>query len=221
MKKIKYLINIFALLFFYIVHADLRYEIVCSKDIMPHVEAITNLCLIVFKEYPYLYDGYFEEYVPFIKGYAQSEHGIGCLLFDDNKLVGVAIGCPLNEICEKTFQKPFIEHNYQNLHQFFYLGELVLLKEYRGKGHGKKLYYTVENEVIKKGFPTIYFCKIIEFDNHPLMPADYYSLDSFWTHLGFQTCQDLQFNGFWKVVGKTEVSTHPMIFWMKQLSGLT
>lgn len=43
-KKICLLLNIFAFLFFFNTNADLRYEIVYSKDIVPHVEAITNLC---------------------------------------------------------------------------------------------------------------------------------------------------------------------------------
>ncbi len=196
-----------------------RVELLKGDAVTPYIKDITELSLIIYKEYPYLYEGTEEEYRPFIEHYASSQNGIACLLFDNEKPVGVAIGMPMNEMREK-YQQPLLNVNPKiDFDSLFYLGEFLLLQEYRGQGFGKEMYLELEQAVRKEGyFEKICFCKIEEFDQHPLKPNNYKPLDKFWKKFGFKQCENLNFTVFWRDVFENEDSPHQMIYYMKRLS---
>lgn len=182
-----------------------------GKDISPHVKAITDLCLIIYKEKPYLYEGTEEEYRPFIEYYADSETNRACLLFDESKPVGVAIGMPLHAMRDK-YREPFLSMRpEENPDELFYLGELLLLKDYRGNNLGKQMYLECERLATQEGFKKICFCKIDE-------PESDQSLDGFWKKLGFEKCEEGTFVVYWKNVGESDESPHQMRYWIKSLS---
>ncbi len=190
-----------------------------GESITPYIKDITDLSITIYKEYPYLYEGTEEEYLPFIEHYTHSNYGIACLLFDDAKPIGVAIGMPMNEMREK-YKQPFISARPQdNCDEIFYLGEFLLLKAYRGQGFGKQMYLELEhlikeNESLKK----ICFCKIDESDQNPLMPKNYRPLDGFWKKLGFGKCDDITVTVYWRNVFEENDSPHKMVYLLKSLS---
>lgn len=57
-----------------------RLQVLQGNDIHSRVKDITALSLIIYREYPYLYEGTEEEYLPAIQHYAQSENGLACVL---------------------------------------------------------------------------------------------------------------------------------------------
>ena len=184
-----------------------------GKSITPFLKDITDLCVTIYKEYPYLYEGTQEEYFPFIEHYAHSEHGIACLLFDNERLVGVAIGMPLNEMRDK-YQAPFTNARPQeNFREIFYLGEFLLVKDYRGRGLGKKIYLEFERSVTN--MKKICFCKIDETDRKILETENYRPLDGFWEKFGFHKCEDVSVTVNWQNVGELEESPHQLVYWLK------
>lgn len=182
------------------------------------VKDITDLSLIIYREYPYLYEGTQEEYLPLIQHYAQSENSIACLLLDDEKPIGIAIGMPMN-VMRENYKQPILHSEAVNIDSLFYLGEFLLLEAYRGKGFGKQMYREFERLVKEKGnFTTLCFCKISEFESHPLMPVKYKPLDDFWIKLGFEKVENLNFSVVWRNVDEVEDSPHHLVYWMKALS---
>lgn len=190
-----------------------------GQSITPYIKDITDFSITIYKEYPYLYDGTEEEYLPFIEHYSHSNYGIACLLFDDAKPIGVAIGMPMNEMREK-YKQPFISARPQeNCDELFYLGEFLLLKDYRGQGFGKQMYLELEQLIREdKGLKKICFCKIDESDHNPLIPKDYKPLDGFWEKLGFDRCDDITVTVYWRNVCEEDDSPHKMAYWLKSLA---
>lgn len=190
-----------------------------GKSIAPYLHNITDLCVQIYKEYPYLYEGTSEEYFPFIEYYAQSENGIACLLFDKDRPVGVAIGMPINEMREK-YKGPFMNARpHENLGEIFYLGEYLLLKDYRGKGLGKEIYLEFERSVKKnQNMKKICFCKIDESNQTNLEIENYKPLDGFWVKNGFKKCDDITVSVDWQNVGELNDSPHILIYWLKPFS---
>lgn len=192
-----------------------------GQAISPYVRDITDLSLIIYKEYPHLYEGTEEEYLPFIEHYTHSKCGIACLLFDHAKPIGVAIGMPMSAMRGK-YQQPLLnarpEENFDTL---FYLGELLLLKEYRGRGFGKQMYLELEQLVREEGaFKKICFCTIDEADlkSNPMKPKDYTSLDGFWRKLGFEKYNDITFSVYWRNLFEADDTPHKMSYWIKSFS---
>jgi len=187
-----------------------------GESINPYVKDITDLCITVFREYPYCYEGTEEEYRPFIEHYAHSDNGIACLLFENDYPIGVAIGMPLNEMREQ-YMDPFITARPQeNCDELFYLGEFVLLKEYRGRGLGKEMYLELEDLVREnRNVKKMCFCKIDETNSEPTIPENYRSLDGFWEKLGFDQCDDVAMEAYWHDIGQIEASSHKLVYWLK------
>ncbi len=180
----------------------LHQNVFVGAQITPYISQIIDLFLAVFKEPPYSYEGTYEEYLPFINIYAESPHGIACLLFDGNKLVGAATGAPLAQMPEK-FRTPFEGR----LDQIYYLGEVVLLPEYRKKSFGMQLYRTFET-AIPASFPTLCFCKIDDGSS---------ALNQSLSSHGFTQHPDLFFDGVWRNVDDKKESSHKLIYWSKKL----
>jgi GNAT superfamily N-acetyltransferase len=212
------IVSLFMISFLYANEANIRMQILQGEVITSRVKDITDLSLSNYREYPYLYEGTEDEYLPLIQHYAESESGIACLLFDNEKPIGVAIGMPMSAMRE-NYKQPLLNCSEKiDIDSIFYLGEFLLLKEYRGKGLGKQMYIEFERLVMANGnFKSIWFCKISEFDSHPLMPTNYKSLDDFWKKLGFEQQEHLNFSVFWRNVSEIDDSPHKLAYWMKSL----
>lgn len=184
------------------------------NSIEPHVKAINDLALTVYREHPYNYAGTEEEYLPFIQYYCHS--GIATALFEDGKLIGIAIGMPLSEMRDK-YRLPFIQARPQTDDStVYYLGEFLLLKEYRKQGFGKGMYFAFEDSVRNMGlFSEICFCKIDE--RNIKGSNDYQPLDGFWKRLGFEVCHDVSCTVYWQNSGDLEESEHHLVYFNKQL----
>ena len=200
--------------------ANVSLKVFKGNEITPYVSDITQLSLQIYREYPYLYEGTEEEYLPFIQRYSESNDGIASILFDDKKLIGVCIGMPLNEMRD-NYLGNFSSITKEELDSLYYLGEFLLLKQYRSQGNGKQMYTSFENEVIKKSlYKTLCFCKIQEFLEHPSQPDNYFSMNNFWKQSEYVAREDLSFNVDWVNVNETTLSPHQLYFWFKPLQWL-
>ena len=104
------------------------------------------------------------------------------------------------------------------MEKIFYLGEIVLLREYRGQGVGATLYEMFEQFVKKNTqYAHIALCEVIPKKNDPRQATGYFCLDKFWSKRGFVKQPELIAQFSWKEVGSNHESSHPMVFWMKTL----
>lgn len=187
-----------------------------SNDAAPYLHAIVDLCNRVFSEYPELYEAQ-DEYTEIIAKYIQSSSGVATIIFNDTQPVGVAIGSALTDK-KDHYDEAMLQENGINPDDFFYLGEIVLLKEYRGKGYGKQVYQEFEEAVKNLNhFSALIFCKLHQSAHPELQPADYHSLNTFWSKQGYTQHPTLMIPFHWRDNISHEIMDHPMEVWFKPL----
>lgn len=189
-----------------------------GKNMEQYIDDVVRLRLEAFSEYPYLCEATAEEeYQCVERSYMKVPESLTVLIFDKDRVVGVATGLPLHKANVKI-QSSFVNAGYP-IDEIFYLGELVLEKGYRGKNLGHKLYQSFENYVRENtACRTIAFCEVERPQNDPLRPSNYISKDSFWLKLGFIKHPELRTQFNWKIIGEEHLSIQPMVFSLKSIT---
>ncbi len=194
-----------------------RIETYTGRAIAPYIDDLARLRMKVFRDFPYLYDGEMDYEANYIATYAQSPDSLFVLAIDGFDVIGASTGIPMRDETP-AFKAPFIGLGYDPA-KIFYFGESVLLPAYRGTGLGVRFFEERENYARQGGaFTTCCFCAVERPQDHPLRPADYQPLDSFWNKRGFCHRPELRTQYSWRDVGDVLETDKPMSFWMKELS---
>ena len=133
------------------------------------LEEVANLRINVFSEYPYLYQGTMESEKLYLKHYLSQSNIILVLIKLDNQTIGAVLGSPLEGMGEK-YVTPFLNKGLC-VNTIYYLGDIILKKEYRGKGLGGQLYAQFEavlNDL--GGYKNLTICEIATSEDDPLRP---------------------------------------------------
>jgi GNAT superfamily N-acetyltransferase len=190
---------------------------VCGPDIIPFIDALADLRIRVFRDFPYLYDGDRAYEQKYLLTYARSPESLFVLAQDGARVVGVATGVPMRDETPE-FKAPFLSHGYDP-EAIFYFGESVLLPEYRGQGVGVRFFAEREDYARRIGrFRYTAFCAVDRAQDHPLRPAGYEPLDSFWANRGYRRCPEFRSVYRWKDIDQPEAGDHAMTYWMKDWS---
>lgn len=184
-----------------------------GNAIAGHLDALAELRIRVFRDFPYLYDGDHAYEADYLRRYAECPDSLFVLAFDGETLVGAATGMPLRDECD-AFRAPFEAHGYA-VARIFYYGESVLLPEYRGQGIGKAFMAERERHATQAGYDLVAFCAVQREADHPARPATYQPLDGFWKQQGYERHPELTTHFAWKDLGDSHESEKPMTFWLK------
>ena len=192
------------------------YSVLQEAEFYACSEELATLRINVFREYPYLYDGSLEYEKNYLSQYLSTKNSALVIVKDAERIIGAVTGIPLNE----TFSdcKDFFIENKIPMEGIFYLGEITLLKEYRGQGIGARMYELFEEFVRGNNeYKQIALCEVVSPKNDPRRTSDYFCLDSFWAKRGYVKNPDWVTQFSWKDLGSEEESYHPMVFWIKNL----
>lgn len=177
---------------------------------------LARLRIIVFRDWPYLYDGSLDYEESYLTKFAAAPGAVVIAAYDGSEMVGASTGAPMIEHAEE-FGEPFRKAGY-DISKIFYCGESVLLKSHRGHGLGHAFFDGREGHARKLGgFTHSTFCRVIRPDDHPLKPADYAPLDPFWRKRGYEPLEGIVATYDWKDIDQPVETTHQMQFWMKAL----
>lgn len=181
------------------------------------VEAVADLRIRVFREYPYLYDGSREYEERYLRTYVESPDAVVVLARDGDRVVGASTGVPMIHESE-AFQDPVAAWGLRP-ERVFYCGESVLLPAYRGRGIYRRFFEEREGQARRLGrFETMCFCSVIRGPDHPLRPDSYQGLDKVWTHFGYRREPGLECSFRWKDIDQPGETEHRMEFWLKRLT---
>ncbi len=180
-----------------------------------YMDDLARLRMAVFKEYPYLYDGNPEYEAKYLKTYLDTQNAVLIAALNEGKVIGMASGLPLAAETPEVIN-PVKQAGYKP-EEVFYLGESVLLPQYRGRGTGKVLMNMRIEYAVEQGFRIAVFCAVSRPEDHPLKPDDYRPLDGFWHSRGFAKQPDLTTGFTWKDIDKQAEDEKTMVFWIKQL----
>jgi hypothetical protein len=189
---------------------------VTGEDILKILPDLGRLRIIVFRDWPYLYDGTIEYEEKYLEKFAKAKGAVVIAAYDGDQMVGASTGAPMIEHADE-FGEPFKKAGY-DISKIFYCGESVLLKSHRGYGLGHAFFDGREAQAKKLGgFTHSSFCRVIRPDDHPLKPADYAPLDPFWKKRGYEPVDGIIATYDWKDIDQPDETTHKMQFWMKTL----
>lgn len=188
---------------------------------LSHAEAraafddLAQLRIEVFREFPYLYEGDIDYERGYLATYMQSPGAVIIGAFDGSHLIGAATASPLADHFEE-FAEPFAAKGL-DVSEFFYFGESVLKRGWRGRGIGVRFFEEREKAAREAGFLRCVFSAVIRPSTHRARPQDYVPLDGFWTRRGYARIEGLATSFSWPDIGEKENSTKPMEFWHKEL----
>ena len=189
-----------------------------GPDMLSFIPELARLRIEVFRDYPYLYDGNLDYEKKYLQTYVNCPDSVLVVVFDDDKVVGVSTAIPLKFETD-DFKSPLIAAGFA-INTIFYLGESVLLKEYRGHKIGERFFAEREAAAREQGYTMTAFCAVDRPDDHPQRPENWYPLDRFWQRLGYVKHPELKTNFAWKEMGEDEESDKPFTFWLKYVSAL-
>ncbi|PWK18902.1 hypothetical protein LV89_04037 [Arcicella aurantiaca] len=194
----------------------LTYKAFKGKEIESVILDLAQLRIIVFKDYPYLYEGTVAHEKEYLSTYINSENALLFSVWDDDKMVGATTCIPLSDETADV-QEPFIKAE-MNIESIFYFGESILLSKYRGLGIGNRFFEERENHARSFGtFEKTCFCSVVRPENHPMKPENYQPHDIFWTKRGYQKDESLQSQFDWLDINESQSTIKPMVYWVKNI----
>ena len=177
------------------------------------LDALADLRIRVFRDFPYLYDGDVDYEREYLEKYAASARSVFVLALDGDRVVGAATGLPLVD-ADPAFRAPF-ETAGMTVDDVFYFGESVLDPAYRGQGIGHRFFDGRERFAAEQGYTTTAFCAVVRPDDHPLRPSGYRPLASFWRARGYAPAQGMQTMYRWRDLGEKHETEKLMQFWLR------
>lgn len=190
----------------------LEIQCVVGGAVVPILDAVADLRIAVFREFPYLYDGERDYEREYLKVYAEVERSVIVLALDEGRVVGASTALPMEDT-DAGFRKPFEQAGYP-IGEVFYFGESVLLPEYRGRGIGKAFFDGREAHAMALGFQWTTFCAVERAPDDPRRPSGYRPLDGFWRGRGYRFHPELSAVFPWKEIGQGK-SSNILRFWLR------
>ncbi len=191
---------------------------VVGSAILPHVPALARLRRIVFRDWPYLYDGNDAYEAEYLATYARCPQAALAIAWNGAEPVGMSSCLPLPGETGNVLA-PFRAAGLDPS-RWFYFGESVLLREHRGAGVGVAFFERREAYARSLGgYRHAAFCAVRRPDDHPMRPADAVPLDGFWRRRGFVLRPGLTCTMRWQDLGQVGETDHLMQIWTKDLAG--
>lgn len=195
--------------------AALRIEALQGQQIGNQLDALADLRVTVFRDYPYLYQGSRDYESQYLQVYLRSPRSVAFLVWDGSHCVGASTAIPLQDEGEEV-QRPFLNAGYA-LSRIAYFGESILLPDYRGQGLGVKFFELREAHARALGLSTCAFCAVERQHHHPARPADYVPNDAFWQRRGYIRSASITTTFSWPDLGDSAATDKPMVFWLREL----
>ena len=185
-----------------------------GPDLAPWIDILGGLRITVFREFPYLYAGDLAYEREYLRAYLGCPRSLVVFARDEaGRTVGATTCLPLADETE-DFRGPFMRAGVPT-DDVLYLGESIVLPEFRGGGLGAEFFARREAHAHRLGLRTTAFCAVDRPADHPARPAGYRSPDAFWTRQGYRRRPELQAVFPWKEVGKEQESPKTLTFWTK------
>ena len=187
-----------------------------GRDAQKHIRDLARLRMEVFKEYPYLYEGSLKEESKYLESFLENESNLLILATYNGEVIGASTAYPLSG-ADLKIQEALSAFD-QKVERFFYFGESVLKKEFRGHGIGQRFFderqcWASQNPEVQY----LAFCAVERDADDPKKPIDYRTPYFLWKRNGFRKHEEVYTYFEWPELGQNTNSSHKMTFWIKEL----
>jgi len=118
--------------------SDVSVENATGAGLIAVLPDLARLRMRVFHDWPYLYEGDEDYERAYLQKFAEGKGAVCVIARDGDRVVGASTASPLLE-SDAEFIAPFRQAGYDPA-RVFYLGESVLLPDYRGLGLGHRFF---------------------------------------------------------------------------------
>ena len=195
----------------------MQIEVLVGADIAPLVDALAELRIRVFADWPYLYDGDADYEARYLAGYADTPRSIVVVAREGETIVGASSGMPLADH-DEAIAAAVERDGTLAVADTFYCAESVLLSACRGRGIGHRFFEERERHARELGFGNVCFCAVERPDDHPARPPDARSLEPFWRGRGYRPLGEARTRLAWRDVGEEQESEKSLRFWWRPLA---
>ncbi|ACO45002.1 GNAT family N-acetyltransferase [Deinococcus deserti] len=186
-----------------------------GPGLQPYIADLARLRLKVFRDFPYLYAGSAEYEERYLQTYLDAPDSLVVVARDGAEVVGASTALPLVQETPEI-QAPFQASEFIS-EDILYLGESVLLPEYRGRGLGHAFFDHREAHARRLGLKVTAFCAVQRPSDHPRRPASYRPLNAFWAARGYTERPDLTTTLSWQDLDEDHETPKPMRFWVRRI----
>ena len=188
------------------------------------ISELARLRIRIFRDWPYLYGGDLDYEARYLRTYRGAPGSVVVLARDGGRVIGASTALPLAEETAEV-KAPFVAAGYDP-NGVFYLGESVLLPEYRGRGIGVRFFTEREAHAralaASPGHPFgplthFAFCAVERAPDDSRRPPGHVPLDRFWQNRGYTRHPELRTEFSWQELGEPAESSKPMVFWLKRV----
>lgn len=186
-------------------------QLIRGIDIEKYIDELGRFRIEIFREYPYLYEGDLDYERRYLSRYLRNDESILAVMNDDKGIIGACTAMPLRDE-DQEFKRPFAK---ENVNEIFYICEIMIRADSRGKGLGSELLSSCISLIDVSKYKKICLYTVDRDPNHPPRPEKYRSPDSLWRKLGFEKDKNLVVYYHWKDVGDEVETEKPMNVWVK------
>ncbi|THF67698.1 GNAT family N-acetyltransferase [Deinococcus sp. Arct2-2] len=185
-----------------------------GEELRAALPELARLRQQVFRAFPYLYEGDADYEENYLRTYLNAPGAVVALArAAGGRVVGASTALPLLQETAEV-QAPFGPPEFDRS-DVLYLGESVLLPEFRGRGIGHQFFEVREAHARTLGLSVTAFCAVQREESHLARPAYYRPLNAFWTARGYTERPDLHTRMTWRDVGQGQETAKDMRFWVK------
>jgi GNAT superfamily N-acetyltransferase len=189
-------------------------QILRGSEIQHYIDQLGRFRIQIFREYPYLCDGSIEYERTYLDRYSRSPNSLLLILQDVLGIVGACTGIPLVDE-DPEFQNAFVGENKEEI---YYIGEVMLRADSRGKKLGSRLMSTALDLIDSNQFKKISLCTVDRGLSHPREPLGYSPPDYLWKKYGLEKSGNLMAGQDWKDIGQDVETRKPLSIWFRQHS---
>ncbi len=187
-----------------------------GREGLSYIDGFARLRIDIFAEYPYLYKGDLESEREYISSYLSSPLGRIYALFDGPEPVGMLTCGPMS--AEPEYMVCAFEKGSAKASESFYLGDMLLRKEYRGQGLFPLFFNSAKLFAQENSFRTLSLMCIVNSEDDVGRPKNFRDVVGLCFKLGFRKLAGASIDLDWPSIscGGAE-KTHTLQFYIKDL----
>lgn len=198
-----------------------EYQSYVGARIAEVLSEVARLRIILFREYPYLYDGTEEYERQYLAGLAANERSLVLVARVDGAVVATATALPLEGDADilRDASSAFRRAG-EDPGAYYYYSEILVQPEQRRSGIAREFYARRREHALGLGYSKVCFAAVEhEAGGGIARPLEYFDPAPMWESMGFVRRPEIAIRYHWPTLtdrGTVELD-HRMVFWLKPL----